>query len=111
MLPEIGKLQFEDNRLKFETVAVNAYFTSVAADFIRQKLVSAGKSFSFETVMSSPDKVDFLQKTLGAGYRNYLYFVATDDPLINVSRVAYRVKTGGHNVPRDKIKGSRLDKN
>lgn len=53
--------------------------------------------------MSSPDKIDFLKKTSKSGYRNYLYFVATDDPLINISRVAYRVKTGGHDVPKEKI--------
>ena len=35
--------------------------------------------------------------------RTYLYFVATADPEINISRVAYRVKTGGHPVPKEKI--------
>jgi predicted ABC-type ATPase len=38
-----------------------------------------------------------------AGYRTYLYYVATDDPEINVSRVANRVALGGHAVPEDKI--------
>lgn len=103
LLPKISKLRFEENKLDFRVVSVNAYFASVAADFIRQKLVAARKSFSFETVMSSPFKVDFLKETLNAGYRNYLYFIATDDPLINISRVEYRVSTGGHDVPKDKI--------
>ena len=31
------------------------------------------------------------------------YFVATVDPDINISRVAYRVQTGGHPVPSEKI--------
>lgn len=39
-----------------------------------------------------------------AGFRNYLYFVATEDPAINVSRVKIRVKEGGHNVPIEKIR-------
>lgn len=37
------------------------------------------------------------------GYRNYLYYIATDDPQINISRVQYRVSQGGHSVPAEKI--------
>lgn len=103
LLPEVENLKFNQGRLDFFNVEVNAYFASVAADFIRQKLTPARQSFSFETVMSSPDKVELLEKSHRMGYRNYLYFVATDDPLINVSRVKHRVKTGGHDVPPDKI--------
>jgi predicted ABC-type ATPase len=40
---------------------------------------------------------------VGRGYRNYLYFVPADNPNINISRVKHRVKTGGHDVPTDKI--------
>ena len=100
---EAAKLTFEANKLGFSSLNVNSYFASVAADFIRQKFVQAKESFSFETVMSSPDKIDFLKTSRAAGYRNYLYYVATNDPVINISRVAYRVKAGGHNVPKHKI--------
>lgn len=103
LLDEAHRLQFEENRLVFSEVKVNAYFTSVAADFIRHKLLEAGKSFTFETVMSSPDKVEFLHKAQENGYRTYLYYVATRDPAINISRVRYRVQMGGHPVPEDKI--------
>lgn len=103
LLDEAENLRFADNRLSFHDVSVNSYFASVAADFIRQKLILARKSFSFETVMSAPDKVQLLEKSRQIGYRNYLYFVATDNPEINISRVKYRVKTGGHGVPKDKI--------
>ena len=30
-------------------------------------------------------------------------YIATHDPLINISRVKYRVSMGGHDVPEDKI--------
>ncbi|MGI8556574.1 MAG: zeta toxin family protein [Pyrinomonadaceae bacterium] len=103
LLDEAEYLKFTDNKLSFFEVSVNAYFASVAADFIRQKLVHVGQSFAFETVMSSPDKIEFLKNALQRGYRNYLYFVATDSPNINISRVKHRVKTGGHDVPTDKI--------
>ena len=103
LLDEAERLRFNQGKLDFFEVAVNAYFASVAADFIRQKLLLAGKSFSFETVMSAPDKVELLAQARRRGYRTYLYFVATDSPNINISRVAYRVKSGGHDVPPDKI--------
>jgi predicted ABC-type ATPase len=35
--------------------------------------------------------------------RSYLYYVATEDPEINIERVAIRVEEGGHNVARDKV--------
>ena len=103
LLPETESLRFTDDRLSFFEVSVNAYFASVLADFIRQKLVLAAQSFSFETVMSSPDKVEFLKNARQRNYRNYLYFVATDSPEINISRVRHRVRAGGHDVPADKI--------
>lgn len=98
------QLRLEDNRIVLDGPDVNSYLASVLADFIRNKLLSAGISFTFETVMSSPDKVAFLQKAQAQGYRTYLYFVATEDPDINVARVQYRVQTGGHPVAEDKIR-------
>lgn len=53
--------------------------------------------------MSSADKVRFLQTAQQRGFRTYLYFVATDDPIINISRVRNRVRLGGHPVPDDKV--------
>ena len=31
-----------------------------------------------------------------------MYFVATEDPQVNLNRIQVRVKSGGHNVPEDK---------
>lgn len=100
---EAACLNFTDGKLDFFEVIVNAYFASVAADFLRQKLLEQRVSFSFETVMSSPDKVALLAKAQALGYRTYLYYIATDDPAINVARVKARVALGGHDVPEDKI--------
>lgn len=102
-LDEAFSLRFNDNKLSFHEVTVNAYFASVAADFIRQKLIECSKSFTFETVMSFPDKIELLRKAQSKGYRTYLYYVATENSDINISRVRYRVSTGGHLVPEDKI--------
>ena len=103
LLDEADSLRFNDGKLSFFNVEVNAYFASVAADFIRHKLIEHSKSFTFETVMSFTDKVEFLRKAQSRGYRTYVYYVATEDPVINISRVRYRVKMGGHSVPEDKI--------
>lgn len=65
--------------------------------------MNEGKSFTFETVMSSPDKIEILKKAQTEGYRTYLYYVATEDPLINLLRIGHRVKSGGHNVPSEKV--------
>ena len=53
--------------------------------------------------MSSRDKVEFLKKAQESGYRTYLYFIATKDSIINISRVQNRVKKGGHAIPKEKI--------
>jgi predicted ABC-type ATPase len=96
-------LRYANGRLQFGSVAVNAYFASVAVDFLRRKLLERGMTLTLETVMSHPGKVALLREAQLAGYRTYLYYVATDDPEINVSRVRNRVGLGGHPVPEDKI--------
>lgn len=99
----LGHLDVREADVCIPPVVMNSYLASVLTDFVRHKLLAAGVSFTFETVMSSQDKVAFLCKAKQAGYRTYLYYIATEDPDINVSRVAHRVATGGHDVPRDKI--------
>lgn len=96
-------LHFTDGKIICKETEVDPYFAAVSADFIRNKLVEAKKSFTFETVMSHPEKTELLRKAQEKGYRTYLYYVATDDPEINISRVRHRVKMGGHPVPEDKI--------
>jgi predicted ABC-type ATPase len=101
--PAVGQLGFADGRLSFAGAAVNSYFASAAGDFLRQKLLEQRTTFTFETVMSHPSKVALLEQAQGLGYRTYLYYIATEDPDINVSRVRSRVQRGGHAVPEDKI--------
>ena len=70
---------------------------------MRTKLLEQRASFTLETVMSHRSKVELLSRAQQAGYRTYLYYVATDDPAINISRVRNRVLLGGHDVPVDRI--------
>jgi predicted ABC-type ATPase len=104
LAPAAEQLGFADGRLSFAGVTVDSYFASVTVDFLQQKLLERKMSFTLETVMSHPSKVALLEKAQAMGYRTYLYYIATDDPEINISRVRYRVeKQGGHAVPEDKI--------
>lgn len=53
----------------------------------------------YESVMSHPSKIAELQRAAGAGYDIAVLLVATNDPAVNVQRVAARVAAGGHDVP------------
>jgi len=92
-----------DGRLHYEPTKANSYVASVVADLFRQHLLATKSTFTFETVMSHSSKVNSLKSAQELGFRTYLYFIATDDPMINVSRVKSRVRLGGHAVPEDRI--------
>jgi predicted ABC-type ATPase len=70
---------------------------------MREKCLVEGKSFIFETVFSAPDKVDFVRLAKEKGYFVRFFFVGTQSPIINASRIAQRVMEGGHDVPISKI--------
>lgn len=61
------------------------------------------QSLIFETVLSSEGKIDFIRRAREAGYFIRLFFVSTNHPSINSSRIARRVMKGGHDVPIPKI--------
>lgn len=73
------------------------------ATALRENAVKNKRDFTFETVLSSPRNIELLKNAKAVGYRVEVVFVLTADPQINVSRVAERVKNGGHDVPNDKI--------
>ena len=99
----VDRLRVEADALLIAEPGSTGYLAAVLSDFLRQRWVAARQSFTYETVMSSGDKVDLLEHARSLGYRTYTYFVCTDRPDINVGRVAYRVSQGGHHVPVDKI--------
>ena len=75
----------------------------------RERCLAEHKSHIFETVMSAPDKVDYIIRAKEAGFFIRLFFVSTVSPTINAKRVAQRVLDGGHDIPIPKII-SRYDK-
>jgi predicted ABC-type ATPase len=54
--------------------------------------------------MSGKDKIELLQTAKQRGYRTYLYYICTDDVIINKDRVSNRIEKGGHPVPEEKVK-------
>ncbi len=69
----------------------------------RDNCLESGASLAFESVFSGQDKVGFLERAKRRGFFTRVFFVATDSPTINASRVARRVMQGGHDVPIGKI--------
>ena len=69
----------------------------------REACLCNKQSLIFETVLSSEGKVDFIRRAREAGYFIRLFFVSTNHPSINSSRIAKRVMKGGHDVPIPKI--------
>jgi predicted ABC-type ATPase len=69
----------------------------------REKCLENRSSLIFETVLSAPDKIDFIQRAKQQNYFIRLFFIGTDNPQINALRIAQRVMHGGHDVPIQKI--------
>ena len=76
---------------------------AMRAQELREECLSSHQGILFETVLSADDKLDFIQRAKDAGYFIRLFFVGTDSPAINASRIANRVMEGGHDVPISKI--------
>jgi len=98
-----NKLSVKENVLHVNTF-IDSYLAADLAEFIRQQLLLNDISFTYETVMSHESKMAFFQQATKRGYKVYLYFVATEDPEINISRVNLRVSQNGHAVAPEVIK-------
>ena len=83
--------------------ADRAYTAARKAEEQRNIWLADGQSMAFETVMSHPSKIEFMQRAKDAGYRVLLIFVGLSNPELSVQRVRERFQAGGHDVPIDKI--------
>jgi predicted ABC-type ATPase len=97
------RLAVQENTFRPQT-NVDSYLAADLAEYIKQQLLKQEISFTYETVMSHESKVDFMRLARERGYRLYLYFIATEDPEINLSRVSARVAQKGHSVAPDIIR-------
>lgn len=101
------KLKVSDNILSVSTT-IDSYLAADIAEFIRQQLLLHDVSFTYETVMSHKGKIDFLKEAQEKGYKVYLYFIATEDSDINISRIKFRVEQQGHNVAPEIVRSRYL---
>lgn len=69
----------------------------------RERCVSEKRSLIFETVFSSAGKIEFVRRAIESGYFVRIFFISTESPTINASRIAQRVIKGGHDVPITKV--------
>lgn len=97
------EFSFAKNCLNIDRNKVNSYAASFCASFIRWLLIKKRVSFSFETVMSHPSKIEELKFAKQNNYKVYLYFICTEQSIINIERVKNRVQKGGHYVGDEKV--------
>jgi len=69
-----------------EDTAVDDYFVSFIADYLRTELLETSSKFTIETVMSHPSKLEFIKSAKDKGFKVYLYFVSLVDPQLNIRR-------------------------
>jgi predicted ABC-type ATPase len=69
----------------------------------REDCLKHRKSLIFETVLSATEKIDFIEHAKRQDFFVRLFYIGTDTPQINASRVAQRVMNNGHDVPIQKI--------
>ena len=106
---ESGEIYIDgDDYLHFSVNGINSYSVAIVADFFKEQYLKHRISFSFETVFSHPAKIDILRRAQAAGFKTYMYFVATENPVINVNRIKERVALGGHDVPEEKTRSRYL---
>jgi len=64
-----------------------------------RELRDAGETFAFETTLAARSYVPFLRDAQHAGYFIHLAFISLSSPNLAKSRVADRVREGGHDIP------------
>jgi predicted ABC-type ATPase len=70
----------------------------------RERMMRSGSDYCFETVMSHPSHIDHLLEARKQGYAVQVVYIALEDPVLNIWRVAERVQSGGHDVPEDRVR-------
>lgn len=69
-----------------------------------KKLLESGENFAFETTLSTRSYVQFVERAKDLNYQVTCLFFWLDSDDLAVSRVARRVKEGGHHIPEDVIR-------
>jgi predicted ABC-type ATPase len=68
------------------------------------KYKNKGGSFGFETTLAGKRWMKMIKELHEAGYVVFIYFLDLVSAELAVSRVRYRVESGGHNIPEETIR-------
>ena len=91
------------HELQLEETRENYLKAFKLAQIKRETLLKEKKDLILETVFSTQEKIEFIQKLKNAGYHVTLFFTSTDTPYINAMYLTQRVLNGGHDVPIAKL--------
>ncbi|MEP3478127.1 MAG: zeta toxin family protein [Fuerstiella sp.] len=69
-----------------------------------RELAHVGQDFGFETTLSGRSYVRLLKKLRAQGYRIELFFLWLPTANMAITRVAERVRKGGHNIPEPVVR-------
>src|SRR3989338_5192551 len=67
-----------------------------------------GESFGFETTLAGKRWYRLISKLKQVGYGVFIYFLDLTEDELAISRVRYRVETGGHGIPEETIRRRHL---
>jgi predicted ABC-type ATPase len=67
------------------------------------ELVRSGKSFAFETTLSTRAWLRLIPRWKSLGYKVKLYFLSLPNPDFALRRVEARVSQGGHSIPPETV--------
>jgi predicted ABC-type ATPase len=85
--PDFPELYINADQIKIDE-NLGDYEAMARAEELREAAVASHVPFAFETVMSHHSNVDFMKLAKDDGYLIILYFILTEDPAINIRRVA-----------------------
>ena len=66
-------------------------------------LIEEKRSFAFETTLSGLTYIKIIEKAKANGFDVTLFFLYLESVEMAEQRVAFRVKKGGHHIPKDVI--------
>ena len=68
-----------------------------------RKYAEKGESFCYEATLAGRMQLAMINELKAAGYNVYIFFLDLVSPELALSRVKYRVESGGHGIPTETI--------
>lgn len=73
------------------------------AIFLINECINNRRSFSMETTLSGKLVINQIKEAKKNGFEIIMFYAGLEDVKLNIKRVAYRVKSGGHHIPTEDI--------